>query len=685
MYGFSLPLYVCVILLCMAGREPSFPFKFKLKHKQLGKPHGSPLLLGHLSHKPANSTNAHKLKQYWHAIHQLNPSCKQDILNFFKQQEIFRVVKVNKFKSPDCLREEAKLNLHLNAEKTPTANFNIDNNASAETMSNSSLNSNEEDSTVSFKMGSGESKSSAKHDTDSQRQIAQTKHANENGSSTELREPKITTNEEVSYIPTSTFKEDLHKIKMKLATFQPGTMEYLFTDLEYKMKVDNLKILERVNAVSLNTSATKATCDQTKVETDEISKSLEVTQEVQDQQQVTIKSHTRELQNIYDKMSYLEGIVEKQNQEILLLKQANEEQIARGMKSMIYIHNIVEEEDEKDADTMRIVKDFFRNEMGISNDINVSKATREGPSKKKDKGDEGTGTDFTNNYSPPPRSILLNLANIGDKGTIYNHVGNLKGKKNKFNKAYVVSDKLPAGQQENKRFQNDVVKRIKSIPGEKPNHKFKKGKLYVNGKLYKPSVTPPKVNEIVSPDNQDDINAVILQHGETIAYEGCTFTAFSQEVRSIQDVQKGYVRMKQMYPEALHISNAYRLPGTDIDSEGMADDGEHGCGRLILKLLTEWNIYCRAIYLVRRYGGVHLGTKRFGCMTEAVKSCVARSSFNSITGTNQYPWEEYVANRQPSIRGRNMRGRGRTTPPPRAFTSNYTSPNKLYSEASTPN
>ena len=71
-------------------------------------------------------------------------------------------------------------------------------------------------------------------------------------------------------------------------------------------------------------------------------------------------------------------------------------------------------------------------------------------------------------------------------------------------------------------------------------------------------------------------------------------------------------------------------------------------------------------------------------MTDAVKSCVARSSYNSITKTNQYPWEEYVAQRSGNTKGRggSKSGRGRT--PPKKFSSQTISPGKTYSDATTP-
>ena len=54
--------------------------------------------------------------------------------------------------------------------------------------------------------------------------------------------------------------------------------------------------------------------------------------------------------------------------------------------------------------------------------------------------------------------------------------------------------------------------------------------------------------------------------------------------------------------------------------------------------MTDLNIFHRALYVVRKYGGSHLGPSRFQSIQSAAKSAIARSSFNSIVNKHQYPW-----------------------------------------------
>ena len=560
----------------------------------------------------SNSPNS-KISQHRRTLNKINPKCKQDILNYFKRQEAVRTNKTTKSNPNSILDKEAPAR-HLGACVTSNYLTPLKTNGQNLKMGDTSLNTSETESIITFKKGatmgntSNKTDSTVEHGNDSQAtQVAQ--HHDEHAPQSENNLTQPTTSESgedaLTFIPVTAVKNELADMKNKLSKLENGSMEFLFLNLEYKIKVDNLRLLERVNAVSLNTANTKLICDQAKVDNEEMLKSLEVTQATQDQHQVNITTHSHDLQLIHDKITTLEGIVEKQAQEIQLLRQANDDQKALGMKNMIYIHNIVEEEDEKDADTKRIVNNFFVNEMAINRPIEIQKATREGTLKKPDE----SNSESNDNMRKYPRSILITLTNLGDKGLIFNNITNLKGKKNSFNNTYVITDKLPAGLQEAKRYQNDVVKRIKQMDGERPNHKFKKGKLLVNNKPFNPTITVPKVSEIVSPNDQDQVNATILTPGESIQHDGCVFTALSQEIRNTEDVKIGYVKAKQLYPDALHISNAYILPGTELDAEDYTDDGEHGCGRLILRLMKNWDITCRAIYVVRRYGGCTPGSK----------------------------------------------------------------------------
>ena len=115
-------------------------------------------------------------------------------------------------------------------------------------------------------------------------------------------------------------------------------------------------------------------------------------------------------------------------------------------------------------------------------------------------------------------------------------------------------------------------------------------------------------------------------------------------------------------------------------SQDYEDDGEHGCGAVILKQLTEWKIYHRAIFVIRLYGNKHLGPSRFTTINEVIKSAISRSSHNSITGQLQYPWDE-VPPPHPSARG----GKSSTQTPSKPNKKPPASPKSSYAAAATRN
>ena len=95
-----------------------------------------------------------------------------------------------------------------------------------------------------------------------------------------------------------------------------------------------------------------------------------------------------------------------------------------------------------------------------------------------------------------------------------------------------------------------------------------------------------------------------------------------------------------MHSGARHIICAYRLPGVEFHNlQDYYDDGEHGGGEFLLKMLSEADIYNRVIFVVHEYDGSHIGKLRFDAMEQAVKAAIIKEPFNPIMQEHQYPWD----------------------------------------------
>ena len=73
-----------------------------------------------------------------------------------------------------------------------------------------------------------------------------------------------------------------------------------------------------------------------------------------------------------------------------------------------------------------------------------------------------------------------------------------------------------------------------------------------------------------------------------------------------------------------HISCAYRLEGATGPylQEGY-DDKEHGAGRAILSTLKKASVQAIAVYVVRYYGGIQLGPRRYAILRELTDAAIS--------------------------------------------------------------
>ena len=52
--------------------------------------------------------------------------------------------------------------------------------------------------------------------------------------------------------------------------------------------------------------------------------------------------------------------------------------------------------------------------------------------------------------------------------------------------------------------------------------------------------------------------------------------------------------------------------------------GEHGAGRNLLQMLNEQEVYNKAIFVLREYGGIHLGQLCFALLKQVVATALSR-------------------------------------------------------------
>lgn len=303
------------------------------------------------------------------------------------------------------------------------------------------------------------------------------------------------------------------------------------------------------------------------------------------------------------KIETLVGIMSKQDQQINSLKQAINGMHVRSMRRNLVINGIPEKRGEN---LVWSVLEFFKKHLKIDRAVPVKNAYRLG-------------------YGQH-RPAVIELENVEDKGVIFQNVGHLKNVKNEEGRSFFVSEQLPEEFAERRRQQGFIKAQNNKLPtAEQLPMEFKKGDLYIENDRFQHPIRPPTVRQQVLPSawEADLTRKVEIFEGDTRDRDDSVFVGYAAKVDSVDLVQGAYMKVRQAHPDASHVMCAYRFPGNNpTKSYGISDDGEHGGGRRILKVLRDAEVFNCALFVVRYYGGRHIGADRFTLIEDVSKSAL---------------------------------------------------------------
>ena len=162
--------------------------------------------------------------------------------------------------------------------------------------------------------------------------------------------------------------------------------------------------------------------------------------------------------------------------------------------------------------------------------------------------------------------------------------------------------------------------------------KYVRNNIVVDNQVIKKKIRSPTVKEVLTleGDQLELIKSVKMLAVEDHHEQGSEYYAYIQKTKSVKDVQNGLLKLKRKHMDATHVSCAYRLANAKgpFYQEGH-DDGEFGCGRSILAVLKEKKLSNACIYVVRYYGGVKLGSKRFAIIRKLAETAITTYQFKS--------------------------------------------------------
>ena len=304
-----------------------------------------------------------------------------------------------------------------------------------------------------------------------------------------------------------------------------------------------------------------------------------------------------EVQSHGFRINWLTFIIIKQEERIAVLENRQSRAYERETRNNIMIHGIFEDKDETVASLSEKVAKFFKESMKIEESIEVVDLYR------------------TGHYTKRDRPIMLKLRHIMDKGIIFKHASNLKGLKNVRKQLFQVHDDETEERSDFRKYYRDLQAENKDRQEEdKLQIKMSKGKIMVNNEVLKPIVQMPKTADLLRMQETEleIIRATKLVAGEEHIEKGSEFYSCAQKIKSKEDVKKGLSKLKVKYADSTDILCGYVLQNPNGPyNQGYIDDGEIGQGRNILKSLKEKASTETAVYIIRYYGGNHLGARCF--------------------------------------------------------------------------
>ena len=274
----------------------------------------------------------------------------------------------------------------------------------------------------------------------------------------------------------------------------------------------------------------------------------------------------------------------------------------RSMRENIVVHGIPEDQNETWQKSNEKIKSFLKDDLKIDDpdDLEIDRAHRSGQ-KQPDK----------------PRPIIVKFLASSSKDQVFKHVKNLKTKKH-----LSVHEQLPPEVNECRKRLWSKYKAAKANPINRVS--WSMDRLIINGVSFSAKdenvdIKPSEVPEV-------DMN---VHHSEHVTIQDSTFMGHCATVESKDDVPAVLANLlrDRAVAGATHNMFAYRIKGKDGKiTEGSKDDGEHGSGYNLLKLLRDREMTNMMVIVTRWFGKAHLGPQRF----QIIRNC-AENTLNSYT------------------------------------------------------
>ena len=133
-------------------------------------------------------------------------------------------------------------------------------------------------------------------------------------------------------------------------------------------------------------------------------------------------------------------------------------------------------------------------------------------------------------------------------------------------------------------------------------------------------------------DECNRINVIQSTLGSTKSEKRNRFIVYAAQPTNLDYVRDMHKHMQIKHSDATHIIVVYRLPGLNkAYDEDYIEDGEHGAGCRLLRLLVKKNLKPIVLVAVRYYSGVKLRPWRFEIYEDLAEDAI--DELNQELGT----------------------------------------------------
>lgn len=331
---------------------------------------------------------------------------------------------------------------------------------------------------------------------------------------------------------------------------------------------------------------------------------------------------------LVQELRIMQGLIQKASQQSIHNSNHLLDLTKRGMEQNLLFHGIDDSLEREDAaaNTPRFtykercketIIQFLKEALGVNIDhTDVWKAHR-------------TGAHRVNKVRP----IVVKLA-YSAKDLILENVYKLKDQANPVtNQKYFIGEQVPEGLSEKKKQLSSRIKTLRDLNDKKPkaersNIQMVNDTILIDEKVDSPEITTPQPSQLfLDIKTQEAVDSVQSELVETEpeTARNSEFVGLAAKADSIDKVRKLYTAVVQRYPSAEHAIMAYALKDQNNQLKtGFCDDREFGAGHRLKRLLFEHKCRNTVVFVLRKYGGVHLGFNRFTIIEQVAKNAIAQ-------------------------------------------------------------